>query len=112
MIPESYNAIAELFQIFGSRCIPILNESMLSSVGLNDESSLQTNEIDDIRLNDILAPKLETGHAVGSQVVPQQLLRIRRLPAQFSGEVFHPESLPSPWPSPRGGGEGSVCLWC
>ena len=91
IVPESQNAVAHAFQIIGPKCIFAVLGHMLAAVCLNDQPCLKAGEVNDIRFYNQLPSKLESGHTVRSQVIPKQFLCFRRLLAQISSELLHPE---------------------
>lgn len=70
MIPEADNSVSQIFQSGCSLGIVGLLFRVLPSIGLNDQLCLNTDEINDIRLNDHLAPKLVSIEPTSPQVLP------------------------------------------
>lgn len=60
---------------------------MLASIQLNRQAQFRTVEIEDVRLDGMLAPKLPAIHPTISKAGPQQSLSIRGVTSQISGEL-------------------------
>ena len=59
--------------------------SMLTAIDLDDQSGIETDEIDDMRTDHLLPPKLESVQLTGSQVPPQQAFCVGGFPTQRAG---------------------------
>jgi hypothetical protein len=75
---------------------------VLSAICLNDQSEAEMHEIDDVRADGLLAAEFLAIHAVGAQVLPEQLLGVCHVLAQGFGE-FAWVHTPLPGPSPARG---------
>lgn len=82
MVPESQNL--EAFSRQPGIALPvILAVVMLTTIGLDDQSSSEVNEVDYIGANGLLAPKLLAAEPVASQIPPQLILSIGHVRAQI-----------------------------
>lgn len=70
MIPEAEKSVSQMFQSCCPHGIVGLLFRVLPPIGLNDQLCLNTDEINDIRLNDHLATKLVSVESTGPQVLP------------------------------------------
>jgi len=101
MIPESYDMVARLLQNSGSRCICLDSLGMLTAVDLDDDFQIQSDKIDDVACDGLLAFELDAVEAPAAQLAPHQLLGIRHLASQSTRTLAH-RRAPSPNPLPNG----------
>jgi len=82
VVPETDNFEALAFQERGALGIVRHALGMLRAINLDDQHGIETDEIDDVRPNRFLPPKLPAEERASAQVLPQQRLR-------FGGVVSH-----------------------
>ncbi len=49
---------------------------MLTTIKLDDQASVMTNKVDDVRTNERLAPEARSTKAVRTQVIPESFFRL------------------------------------
>lgn len=64
-----------------------LSTVVLAAIQLNRQTQFRTVEIEDVRLDGMLAPELPSIHPTISKAGPQQSLSIRGVTSQLSGEL-------------------------
>jgi hypothetical protein len=84
VVPEAQESKVVLAKEAVSTSI-VLIVGMLRSVGFNDQPLLEANEIDDIRPDDLLPPKLEGAEATVAEDRPQAFLSVGRVGAHPAG---------------------------
>ena len=63
---------------------------MLAAIGFNDQSSVETHEIDDVCAKRMLPTELESGELPAAQCIPKPLFRVDRICSEFADEfVWH-----------------------
>ena len=90
VVPETDNFEALAFQ--ESRALGIVGDQpgMLRAINLDDQHGIETDEIDDVRPNRFLPPKLPAEELASAQVLPQQRLRFGGVVSHLTGtEVGH-----------------------
>jgi hypothetical protein len=85
VIPEPKN-YKSLFAKPGiTDCLPLrLNDGMLATINLDDESRLRANEVHDVRTDRKLPPERKALKAVRAKATPNASLRRRHLAPKFS----------------------------
>ena len=102
-IPEPQNPEAFSFQPRGPLRITFRLFRVLSAVHLDAEPLSQTDEVDDVWPQGLLAPKLVPTELPQTQMTPQQAFSVgRMLPQLAGGGVLH---TPHPHLPPQGGKE-------
>ncbi len=76
MIPEPQDPITLLHQESLTTRVLLLLGCVLPPVQLDDETALETHEIDDVWTKHVLAAKLEPRKLAAAQMMPQQAFRI------------------------------------
>jgi hypothetical protein len=77
VIPESQHPISEPAQKSSSLLIVSFLIGMLSAIDFDHQLGVQAKEVDDVRLDGLLPPKLRPGESAIAQVVPKDILGIR-----------------------------------
>jgi len=85
VVPEAHDPIPHSFKLSASFRVVAFLFGMLTAVGLDNQFGLETQEIDDIRLDSHLTPELVSVQPPPSQLPPQQLFGIGGMPAQCAG---------------------------
>jgi hypothetical protein len=106
VVPKSQHPESESLQVVSATLVIGKLVEMLTSIDLDDDSALETDEIEDVASHAMLTAELHSELGV-AQVPPQQCFRVRlRLPEAF--RVIHTSSpSPCPLPQKKPGGEGS-----
>ena len=85
MIPESQNRKTLPSQPTGPHCILFFLLHVLAAIGLDDNTSVITDEIHNIGADLLLAPGLQPADLLCSQMAPQDPFCICGVFSQFSG---------------------------
>jgi hypothetical protein len=103
MVPETQHAESHRFETGASPVIVLPLFSVLSAIGLDNQLSIETDEIHNVRRYDHLTPELVSRQTAATEVLPQQPLGIGAVPAQTAcaGTQFR---FPHPVPLPEGVG--------
>lgn len=88
-IREAKDAIVRAFQNHGSRTIlsPNNRQMMVSTIELDDQSRLQTDEVSDIAAYAVLTAKLGTLQRTISQLRPKEALGRRGVASQVTRSI-------------------------
>jgi hypothetical protein len=90
VVPETDNFKALAFQERGALGIMRHALGMLLAINLDGQHGIETDEIDDVRPNGFLPPKLPAEDLASAQVLPQQRLRFGGVVSHLTGtEVGH-----------------------
>jgi hypothetical protein len=81
---------------------------MLSAIKLDNQSSFQANEIDNIATKGLLPAKLKSVNLPAAKLLPKQSLGVGRVPPQLAGSRTRLIHTPYPCLSPQGGKELSA----
>jgi hypothetical protein len=94
IVPETQHAVTHGLQILGPMLVVIRLLRMLTTIQLNNQHGLRTDEIDDVTAYFVLPSELPSRQVAVAQVSPQQLFHIRHRTTQSARAIhivaFHP----------------------
>jgi hypothetical protein len=79
IVPESENTKATTFEMVGTAQLVLVRRSMLAAVDFDNETMRKTDEVDDVSIDRLLTPELESLQLPASEQSPQRSLRIRHV---------------------------------